>query len=178
MRAVGMALAMVLALGGMARAADLPPSAFYGKWQGSALSESQISTYFRLSSRDIGVDIRAAGDGFTLAWNTVQRQRGNPRSPLEELKSSALTFVASKRPGVWVGQQNRDPLESNQPYAWAYVQDNTLVVHSLLVGEDGRSELQVYRRTLTGNGMELEFTRTLDGEATRHAKGRLIKLAN
>ncbi|MBM3488905.1 MAG: hypothetical protein FJX68_00410 [Alphaproteobacteria bacterium] len=178
MRTIGWALALLLACAGSAAAADLPLGAFYGKWQGSALSESQISSYFRLSSRDIGVEIRAAGEGFTLTWNTVLRQRGDPRSPTEELRSNTLTFVPARRPGLWVGQGNADPVQGGRPFFWAYVQDNTLVVQSLQVADDGGSELQVYRRTLTGNGMELEFTRTLDGEAARRAKGRLIKLAN
>lgn len=45
------------------------------------------------------------------------------------------------------------------------------------IGTDGRPELQVYRRTLTGGFMKLEFTRIVDGSAVRSAKGRLIKVS-
>ena len=46
-----------------------------------------------------------------------------------------------------------------------------------MIGADGRPELQVYRRTLTGGFMKLEFTRIVDGTTVRNARGRLIKVA-
>ncbi len=41
--------------------------------------------------------------------------------------------------------------------------------------EDGRFELQVFNRTLVGSGMELRFTRVVDGEMKRSVKAQLIR---
>ena len=158
-------------------AADLSIKAFAGKWQGSALSESNISLSFRLTDRDIDVAISPTGNGFDITWKTVQRQRGNPDNPTEVLKSTSLSFEAV-RPGVWQAVGNADPIASGEAYGWAHIKDNTLVISSLQIYADGRHEVQMYRRTLSGTGMSLEFTRNVDGEEVRYAKGRLVKVAN
>ena len=54
----------------------------------------------------------------------------------------------------------------------------TLVISSLRIDPDGRHELQIYRRTLSGTGMTLDFERMVDGENVRRASGRLVKVAN
>lgn len=167
----------VLVVLGPARAADLNIAAFYGQWQGNAVSESAISLYFQLTSRDIGVTVQPSGDGFTLTWNTVQRQKGDPNNPAEELKSTTVQF-RPERPGVWRSVDTRDPLTGGAPYIWAHIRERTLVVNALQINPDGGYEIQVYRRTLSGAGMELEFVRVVDGEPVRTAKGRLIKVAN
>ena len=46
-----------------------------------------------------------------------------------------------------------------------------------MIEDDGGFEMQIYRRTLSGLGMALEFVRLDDGETVRTAKGRLIKYA-
>jgi len=159
-----------------ARAQNIDIAAFFGTWEGSALSESAISVYFELTNRDIGVQVRPTADGFSLGWMTVQRQKGNPSDPKEELKQTSIDF-RRLRDGVWAGSANADPLASGAPYAWARIDRQTLVVNVLQITEDGRPELQVYRRTLTGGFMELEFSRLMDGREVRTAKGRLVKVA-
>ncbi len=168
---------IVGAVAAPARAADLNIAAFFGQWQGNAVSESAISLYFQLTSRDIGVTVAPSGDGFTLTWNTVQRQKGDPNNPAERLKSTTVQFRA-ERPGVWRSVDTRDPLAGGAPYIWASIRENTLVVNALQINTDGGYEIQVYRRTLSGTGMTLEFVRIVDGEPVRTAKGRLIKVAN
>lgn len=161
-----------------AAAKDVDIAAFFGNWEGNAVSESEISLYFRLTSRDIGVEVRPAGDGFSITWKTVQRQKGDPNNPVEKLKSATTTY-RPLRPGVWAAEDNADPLtHPGGTYSWAYVRDNTLVVKSLAIGADGSHEMQIYDRTLTGTGMALRFVRLQDGEEVRTAKGRLIKVAN
>ncbi|MCH8183011.1 MAG: hypothetical protein IID55_07500 [Proteobacteria bacterium] len=73
-------------------------SAFYGQWSGSGVSESNVSLYFRLTSRDLDVTIAPEGDGFVVNWTTVQRQRGDPENPTPERKSSVLRFVRPTGP--------------------------------------------------------------------------------
>lgn len=176
MRLIGLMLAGVL-LATPAAAKDIALAAFFGVWEGNAVSESDISLYFRLSSRDINVEVRPAGDGFAITWKTVQRQKGDPNDPTEELKAATKTYMPV-RAGVWAAEGNADPLSSGAPYSWAYIRDNTLVIQSMAIRPDGSHEMQIYERTLTGTGMELKFTRLQDGEPVRSASGRLIKMAN
>ena len=84
-----------------ARATDVGIAAFQGVWQGNAISESEVSTNFRLTSRDIDVTVRTdTGGGFAIVWNTVQRQKGDPNNPREKLKSTEMQF-APVRQSVW-----------------------------------------------------------------------------
>ena len=173
---IGLALLVVLAAA-PAWGGNLSLKAFSGKWQGSAVSESDISVHFRLTSRDIDVEIRPSADGFNITWNTVQRQKGDPRNPKEKLKSTSMVFTA-QRPGVWRSTANGDPLSKETPYAWAHIIEKSLIITVLQIYADGRHEIQIYRRTLSGLGMRLDFTRVVNGEAVRRADGRLVKVAN
>ncbi|MDA1097374.1 MAG: hypothetical protein O2967_00195 [Proteobacteria bacterium] len=172
-----LSLLLLLWPGNAVNAADLEIAAFEGVWRGSAISESDISVNFQLTSRDIDVTVRSdAGGGFSIVWNTVQRQKGDPNNPKEKLKTTKMGFTPV-RPGVWRATGNRDPLEQTAPFAWAYVKDRTLHIVSLQIYADGRHETQSYRRELSGLGMTLEFTRNVDGEKVRSARGRLVKAA-
>lgn len=157
-----------------ARALDI--AAFYGVWQGQAISESAVSANFQFSSRDIDVEVRPAGGGFNLTWKTVQRQKGDPDNPTAVLKETAMTFQPT-RAGVWQAAPAADPVASGTPQGWAYIRDNTLVVNVLRVFPWGGYELQSYSRTLSGTGMALAYSRIVDGDLRRTAQGRLIKVA-
>lgn len=172
-----LAIAAIAIAATTAAAEDLDIAAFLGKWQGHALSESDISVDFQLTRRDIDVDIKARGSGFKLTWNTVQRQRGDPDKPIEKLRSTTIDF-REVRTGVWRDVNARDPLGAPQPYAWARIDGRTLVVTVLQIEADGSDELQIYRRTLSGGLMELQFIRIVDGHQVRTARGRLGRVAD
>ena len=168
---------LALPIAGAAAQDTVSISAFYGQWSGSGVSESNVSLYFRLTSRDLDVTIGPAGDGFAVNWTTVQRQRGEPENPTPERKSSVLRFVRTDRPNVWRATGSTDPL-LDERYAWARLQGQTLTVHTLTITEDGGYEMQVYKRTLSPLGMNLEFVAFQNGEERRTAKGRLVKVGN
>lgn len=168
----------VLVAGGAAGAAqDLPISAFAGRYVGAGLARNDLSEYFALTARDLDVTIRPQGGGFALSWTTVLREGGDPDNPNVKRKTTARTFVPAGRPGVFRAVPAVDPL-SGQPFAWARIRGQTLTVHSLVVAEDGSYEMHTYDRTLTGQGMELRFTRVKDGETTRSVTGTLTKEGN
>lgn len=160
-----------------AQTPDLSIAAFYGIWKGNALSESELSTYFRLTERDLDVIVRPSPRGFTITWTTVLRQKGDPANPEVQRKSTSLRFVPSDRPNIWRATTSGDPL-AGRPLAWARIKGQTLTINSMVIEEDGGFEMQIYNRTLSGLGMALEFTRLKDGEPVRTAKGRLIKYAD
>jgi len=158
-------------------ASNLGIAAFEGVWQGNAVSESAISTNFRLTSRDIDITVRGTNDGgFGITWNTVQRQKGDPNNPRAKLKSTSMQF-SPVRYSVWRSNNNNDPVSLPTPYAWAFINDRTLEIVTVQIYQDGNHETQIYRRTLSGTGMALEFSRTVSGKMARKASGRLIKVS-
>ena len=156
---------------------DAAASAFFGHWKGSGVSESEVSINFRMTARDLDVVITPAGNGFSLAWTTVQRQKGDPNKPEVVRKGSEIVFGPSDRPGVWqeAGSGSRG---AGERYAWSRIEENTMTTQIIEVDDEGRSNLHVYRRTLSGTGMSLEFRRLVDGELVRTVDGKLIKFAN
>jgi len=166
---------------GIPRAADAETvaiDAFFGVWHGNAISESEISANFRLTSRDLNVEIRPAPEqagAFTLEWTTVRRQTGDPSKPKETIKAQTATFLPAGKPNVWKAEDSDDPLGAG--YVYARVHEQTLTVYSVEAAADGSLEVQIYNRTLSGLGMELTFTRLIDGQQIRSVKGRLIKFA-
>ncbi len=155
-------------------AQDLPIAAFAGQYLGKGLARNDLSEYFDMTVRDLGVTIAVRGQGFNLAWTTVIR---NPDKPTAKRKSTALDFVATGRAGVFRSATPSDPM-SGQPYAWARIKGQTLTVHSLVISADGSYEMHTYDRTLTPFGMDLKFTRVSDGEPTRSVTAKLTKEAN
>ena len=168
-----------LLLAAPAMAKDLTIKAFHGLWKGSAVSESEVSSHFRVTARDLDVEIRPfAVGGFSLRWSTVLRQAGDPNAPREELKQATVEFIPDpKRPNVWREDRTVDPM-SGEAVHWARIAGQTLTVYSLGVRQDGQADLQVYDRTLHELGMKLKFTRLVDGQEVRSASGQLVKHAN
>jgi len=159
------------------KAADLSIAAFSGHWQGSGLSESEVSSTFRLTARDLDVTIKPTADGFALTTTTVQRKKGDPNNPKAVRKTTEVTFRPGAKPGIWLGGSNRDPMAADA-YVWARIKGQTLIVHALRVDDDGASNQLIYRRTLSASGMALNFQRLVDGELVRTVKGRLVKTAD
>ena len=62
-------------------AQTVPINAFYGKWIGSGVSQSESSIAFRYSHRDLNVTVIPAGSGFAISWTTIQRKKGDPNNP-------------------------------------------------------------------------------------------------
>lgn len=175
MRVLGLVLFGLVGLVSAAAAADLEITAFHGRWQGTAISETDRSITFAVTARDLDVSIQPAGAGFRLTTTTIRRQKGDPNNPTLEKVEQALTFVPAGAK-VWRVEGAADPLSA--PFGWAGIRGQTLTVNVLTLGTGGSYELQSFERKLTGGGMELEFDRIVDGAKVRTARGRLVKVAN
>lgn len=105
----------------------------------------------------------------------MQRQKGNPDDPTEKVKSTTLQFTPAAG-GLW--RAGGSDLFADVPVAWARIEENSLVISTFAITEAGAGETQIYRRTLSGRGMELDYRRVVDGELVRSAKARLSKYAN
>jgi len=172
------ALALLLALAwfdASAQTADRPIEDFYGEYVGQTVAEGE------LDARDITVNIQPLKDkGFSVAWTTVVSRADGSTSK----KSYTINFQASQRdsiyaagmrPNLFGGWVPLDPMKG-EPYIWARVRGNSLTVYAMHVRDDGGYEMQTYERTLTEDGMVLEFRRVADGIAMKTIEGYLKRV--
>ncbi len=149
---------------------------YYGDWQGTATALSETDEDFPSTKRDIAVSVNKTNiGGFLLSWSTLRRQKGNPKAPLEVLKSTTVEFVPSISPNTWRAKADTDPYTGGILY-WARLDGRGLVVSSFTINTDGRPEYQTYTRRVVGKEMKLEFTNVNDGKFVRTVKGSLRKL--
>lgn len=159
-----------------ARTLDI--KAFFGSFGGSGLADGDDSAYLGVTQRDLDVRFAPAGQGgFTVAWTTVLRSGGDPKNPDIRRRETSLTFAPGPRAGLFTANDNGNPLQGGT-IAWARLARNTLTIYLFTVREDGRHDVQSYARTLSGTGMDLVYTRLVDGERQRRVRGKLVKNAS
>ena len=113
-----------------AKVASLTIETYYGDWQGTATAMSETDEDFPTSKRDIAVSVNKTNiGGFLLSWSTLQRQKGNPKAPLEVLKSTTVEFVPALAPNTWRAKADTDPYTGGILY-WARLDGRGLVVSS------------------------------------------------
>jgi len=78
--------------------------------------------------------------------------------------------------GAYRADGNGDLL-SGQPYAWAYIRKDALMIHIMSIAENGAYEMQSYTRQLVPTGMEFTFERIRNDEPVRTVKGKLTKFS-
>lgn len=168
---------VLVLIAGPAFAADVDIKAFYGKFAGAGVAQSEDSLYFGTTVRDTDVEIRPAADGFSVTWTTVLRQGGDPAKPDVRRRAATASFGATPKKNIFAGKENGD-LMNGGTASWAVLKGNTLTIHMLAMAEDGGYEAQTYARTLTGEGMDLVYTRIKDGEKSRIVKAKLTRQSN
>jgi hypothetical protein len=148
--------------------------AFFGGFSGSGVAETEDSAYLGVTQRDLDVRINAAGDGgFAISWTTVLRVGGDQKPDIRR-RTISMTFRPGPRPGLFTATDNGDPLQGGM-LSWARLSRSTLTIHQFSVRESGQHDVQTYARTLTGTGMDLVYTRVVDGERQRRVRGKLVK---
>jgi len=156
--------------------APLTLTPYYGDWQGTATATSETDEDFPESKRDIAVTLAKTDlSGFVLSWSTLQRQKGNPKAPLEVLKSTTVEFVPAPTANQWRAKADSDPYNGGILY-WARLDGSGLVVSSFAIDKEGKPEFQTYRRRIVGKDMHLDFSNVSDGKIARTVKGVLRKI--
>jgi hypothetical protein len=148
--------------------ADDAVKPFVGRYEGSAVAKNRDSLYFGVGNRDMGIDISAKGDGFSVRWSTIKK--GGKRKN----KTTTMTFVATPQPGIYKSEKNGEPI-GGKPYSWAHIRGKEMRVYIFAVRKDGGYDLSIYRRTLTSDGMRVEFRRLRDGSPVRIVIGKAAR---
>ena len=151
--------------------------AFRGNWTGSAVANNRDSLYFGVTIRDLDFKLEGDSNAFTVSWTTVMRRGGTPDKPNIRRKETSVRFVPAGAPGVWKSADSGDPL-AGKDTVWGRIRGNTLILYFLDITNTGTYELSRYARTLSGSGMDLEFTLIIDGEPVRTVRGKLVKQSN
>ena len=160
-------LMLSLALAGPALAVN-GIEAFYGEYQGQAISDNNSNRVLKLSIQP------AKKKGFEIAWSTTTFE-----SSKEKTKSYSVSFVPSGRDNIFSSAMRRnifgkltpmDPLKGD-PFVWCKIEGDSLIVYSLLITDNGGYEMQEYVRTLTDKGLNLSFSRIRDGKPLKVISG-------
>ena len=151
-------------------------SRFVGDYEGTAQVTGADGTP---SPRNMSVQISEIKDGFSVAWTSgTRRADGSFKS-----KSYEIDFRMSERDGIYAAAQKKnifghsvqlDPMKG-EPYVWAQLAGDTLTVYSMFVTDDGGYEIQQYDRTLAAGGLDLNFSRSRNGEELRSVSTFLTK---
>ncbi|MGI9303440.1 MAG: hypothetical protein ACR2RB_12145 [Gammaproteobacteria bacterium] len=170
--ALSMLMLLIAIVHGAATADQIEP--FIGEYAGETISNDD-----ELDKRDLGVTIERKDNGFTVRWTTITTK---PDGRAKK-KSYAIDFLPTPRGGIYSsamktnvfgGAEPLDPLKGD-PYVWARVAGDTLSVFALIITDEGGYEMQVYDRTRTADGLQLEFSRIRDGETLKLIKGSLSR---
>lgn len=160
-----------VAAAGAALAAD--PAKFYGKYVGEvttsmAPKQSDVGT-----KRNSSVEIKPAPDtGFLVYWTTEFPER--PEGP-DRVRTTSLHFLPTTNPNVWRSERTGDPLYG-QALIWAQVTAQSFTIYITVIPKDGSPVMTIYRRSLSGEGLALEFERLEDGKRNTLVSGLLKKV--
>jgi hypothetical protein len=155
---------------------DVTIQSFFGEYVGRTLMPMGEA-----NNRDLRVAIRPLGAfGFTVEWRTTLRKSAEE----PEIKAQTIDFEPTRRPHVYAvargdgstgGSVPAGPAEG-VPYAWARITGSTLTVNLLTITDNGDYVVQTYDRTLTKEGMKLDFMRVANGRIERQLKAALKRV--
>ncbi|NOD63252.1 MULTISPECIES: hypothetical protein [unclassified Ruegeria] len=157
-----------------ARAQDIAP--FVGDYIGSA---NVVDADGTSTPRDMSVSIVETQNGFNVSWRTTTYKLDGR---VKEQKFS-IDFVPSGRGDLFSAAMKRnvfghevplDPMKG-EPFVWGRIVGDTMTVFSLFIDQDGGYELQQFDRTLAEGGLNLSFSRFIDGVKSRSVETFLQK---
>ena len=150
-------------------------SKFYGKYSGETTDNSSGKEV----KRNLGVEIKKTGKGFNVSWQTTSiKSDGRVKT-----KEYSIDFIPSERENIYSsamktnlfgGKQALDPLKGD-PYVWARINGDNLIIHALVINDNGGFELLTYDRQLVEDGMSLVFSRIDEVHEVKHIEAKLIR---
>ncbi|KEA62331.1 hypothetical protein ADIMK_3471 [Marinobacterium lacunae] len=168
---------LYLIASGIVFADDRKIEEFFGSYIGHAESSEELG-------RDMSVTIGGIDDStdYFVKWSTVIHKSHDRTKRV----TYNIRFTQSKRKSLQVSAMARDvfgkpiPLDplKGDPLFWARIKGDTHTVYAMIITDDGGFDLQVYNRTLTEDGLSLEFIRQNDDQSVRKIHANLIRVSN
>lgn len=149
---------------------------FVGKYTGVSV-EDPLGI---LTPEDLDVLIRQTPTGFQASWHSAVIEQGHPERSHHTVRFDRTrapeVFRAHGAPGMTGSLQIPDPIDG-EPYFWARISSDTLLIYVLHILPDGSLDLRIYARSQVAGGqrMRLEFTRLRDGRTIEIAVGELVR---
>ncbi len=151
---------------------------FFGEYRGvsDSIPEGEVS------KRDLSVTIKPFKNGFTIELATGIYKSGGRF----KLKENPIAFTPTHRKNIYASAMRVDmfghavPLDplKGDPFVWARISGKTLTVYAVRIMDSGAQDLQIYRRTLIPQGMDLEFIRLQDTDPIRRVTATLKKVGD
>ena len=157
---------------------------FYGSYVGNGTAERVGENITEQRDLDVTVEAYKNG-GFTIKWITVVRGTDGARvsddvkrREVEEnfipLEDKEDVFILAPKGGLFQKAELPNPLRG-EPMRWATIENGAMTIYSMAISDNGGSELQVYRRTLTEKGMNISFLRMQDEIVELRMEGTLVR---
>jgi len=137
-------------------------------------------------TREIDVVIRPyRRHGFQIHAVNVSLVRGRRDLPGVVRRERRVAFLPSSTGSYFVEAPVYDPFREREeraavegrPLRWAVLDESGLYEYSFQVLEDGRFELQIFRRWPERDGLGLEFQRIVDGKVEKRIRGHAVRAA-
>ena len=124
-------------------------------------------------------------DGLEIDWTNVTLVDGRRDVPGVQRRNDQVLLAPAEDRDFFLAGVGYDPFQDKRelepmrgdPLRWGVRKGDTLTVYSFVILTDGRYELQVYERSLTGDGLDLAFERILDGKVVRRMTGHAVRAA-
>ncbi|MFA3915764.1 hypothetical protein [Ruegeria hyattellae] len=176
-RMKSLAVSVLVGLILLARAAAAADVAdFVGDYTGSA---EMLRSDGTLEARDMSVSISETRNGFNVSWTTVAfKHDGRVKE-----QAFSIDFIPTDRSDVFSAAMKRnvfghevqlDPMKG-EPFVWGRIWGDTLTIYSLFIDDEGGYEMQQFDRTLTKDGLDLNFSRVREGVPERSINTMLKK---
>lgn len=179
-----LSLAVTCFLAAPAAAADGP--ALLKDLMGTYLGRATVKALDTNQTEEREIDVEISpfkGNGFRIRWVNVTLVDGRRDLPGVKRRVSELAFTPAKGRNFFVeapessifGEREEVTPLGGDAIRWAVLDDAGLHVHSFVVLNDGRFELQTYSRRRTNRGIDLHYERVVDGKRLRTIEGRAVK---
>lgn len=153
------------------QAADVAIDDFYGRWAGEEIAKTETGNDTERQALGLEVIVRAHPARFQLYWSTARVVLGRA----DRQSFAMLLFAPTVQIGSWRATFSADG-STRKGRARAEMNDRTLQVFNRATNVTGDTELQIYERTLSRDGMDLHFTRFDNDELVRVVQGRLVSV--
>jgi hypothetical protein len=149
---------------------------FFGSYEGTSTSIPDGE----IAARNHRVMIMPYEGGFMVDWVTVMH-KANGRI---KRVGYSIAFKPTRRKNIYASAMRMDlfghrvPLDplKGDPFVWATLSGDTLTVYAVHITDSGGEDLQIDKRTLTPQGLDLEFVRLRDEQPVRRVRATLQKI--